>query len=379
MSTATTGRETEDDSVMPTSTQTATRTTPAPAPSTPTRPAPPQPAAPAPAPAAPASGNSWIGPLCVLIVGMFMSVLDTSIVNIAIPKMQTALNASVDNIEWVVTGYTLALGVVVPLTGWLGLRIGQTRLYILSMLGFTLGSALCGFAWNLTTMIAFRVIQAIPGGILPVVTMTILFRIVPRDKIGQAMGIYGLGVVVAPAIGPTLGGALVDTSTGGYLLHQRAGRHRRHDPRDHVLPPDRVDDVAELDILGFVTSRTHCSRCSSPSRRVRTGAGPATGSWGVRHLRASSACRDHRERGRQPAHRPQGLPVAAFSISLALLGVTITGLFSGLYFLPQFLQQVQGLEELDSGLVLLPGSLVLLVMMPLAGSSTTCSGPGTRS
>jgi EmrB/QacA subfamily drug resistance transporter len=208
VSTATTGRTAEDDPDLPT----ASRTDPRPV-TAPSRPqsAPPveRPQPPAPAPAAD-TGNSWIGPLCVLIVGMFMSVLDTSIVNIAIPKMQTALNASVDNIEWVVTGYTLALGVVVPLTGWLGLRIGQTRLYIVSMLGFTLGSALCGFAWNLTSMIAFRVIQAIPGGILPVVTMTILFRIVPRDKIGQAMGIYGLGVVVAPAIGPTLGGALVE-------------------------------------------------------------------------------------------------------------------------------------------------------------------------
>ena len=99
-----------------------------------------------------------------IMVGSFLFALDTTIVNIAIPKMQTALSASVDDVEWVVTGYTLVLGVVVPLTGWLGLRIGQTRLYIVSMLGFTLGSALCGFAWSLPSMIAFRVVQAIPGG-----------------------------------------------------------------------------------------------------------------------------------------------------------------------------------------------------------------------
>src|SRR4051812_21219297 len=127
---------------------------------------------------APAPGQGWVLPLCVLVVGTFMSVLDTSIVNVAVPTIQLELSAAPDDVEWIVTGYTLALGVVVPLTGWLGLRIGQTRLYILAMLGFTLGSALCGFAWSLNSMIAFRVIQAIPGGILPVVTMTILFRIV---------------------------------------------------------------------------------------------------------------------------------------------------------------------------------------------------------
>jgi predicted MFS family arabinose efflux permease len=179
-----------------------------------TKPAP-QPTAQAPAKAAPAkaapaqSDNTWIVPLAVLIVGMFMSVLDTSIVNVAIPKMQTALSASPDDIEWVVTGYTLVLGMVVPLSGWLGLRLGLTRLYVISMVGFALGSGLCGLAWNLDSMIAFRVLQAIPGGVLPVATMTLLFQIVPPARIGTAMGMYGLGVVVAPAIGPTLGGALV--------------------------------------------------------------------------------------------------------------------------------------------------------------------------
>ena len=191
------------------------RTTPRPLPARqlpPSLPQPPRTTTPAPpaAPPQPAPSQNWVLPLCVLIIGMFMSVLDTSIVNVAIPKMQTALSASVDNIEWVVTGYTLALGVVVPLTGWLGDRIGKTTLYILAMIGFATASALCGMAWNLDSMIFFRIIQAIPGGILPVVTMTMLYQIVPKEKIGAAMGIYGLGVVVAPAVGPTLGGYLVE-------------------------------------------------------------------------------------------------------------------------------------------------------------------------
>ncbi|MDT7664318.1 MAG: hypothetical protein QOD04_3874, partial [Pseudonocardiales bacterium] len=128
----------------------------------------------------------WLVPMLVLMIGSFMAVLDSSIVNTAIPTMQKDLGASSDDIEWVSTGYTLALGVIVPISNWLGDRIGATMTHRLSMIGFALTSALCGLAWNLDSMIAFRVLQAIPGGILPVMTLTILYKIVPREKIGSA-------------------------------------------------------------------------------------------------------------------------------------------------------------------------------------------------
>ena len=235
---------------------------PVPAPAQPPTTPPPEPTPPEQAPAAKAqpggaqqaSGNGWVVPLCVLIIGMFMSVLDTSIVNVAIPKMQTALSASVDDIEWVVTGYTLALGVIVPLSGWLGQRFGLTRMYVGSMLGFALGSALCGLAWNLNSMVGFRILQALPGGVLPVITLTLLYQIVPPAKIGSAMGLYGLGVVVAPAIGPTLGGYLVEyfdwrliffinvpIGIAGTVLALM------------IFPQIKPTTWPKLDILGFVT------------------------------------------------------------------------------------------------------------------------------
>ena len=369
------GRETESDSALGATAPPAPLAAP---PQLPPQQVPPQqqpqgqPAAP------PASDNSWVGPLCILIVGMFMSVLDTSIVNIAIPKMQTALSASVDDIEWVVTGYTLVLGVVVPLTGWLGLRIGQTRLYIVSMLGFTLGSALCGFAWSLGSMIAFRVIQAIPGGILPVVTMTILFRIVPREKIGTAMGLYGLGVVVAPAIGPTLGGALVEYFNWRliFFINVPVGI------MGMILaviffPQIRPTTWPKLDIWGFVTIAY-----SLFALLLAFSEGEDWGWTGYRILGlfVTSALSFAlfvviENEVDNPLIDLKVFRWPAFSISLVLLGITITGLFSGLYFLPQFLQQVQGLQELDSGLVLLPGSLVLVVLMPLAGRLYDLVGP----
>ena len=154
--------------------------------------------------------GGWGVPLAVLIIGMFMSVLDISIVNVAIPTMQRDFAATTDEIQWVENAYSLALGVVVPVSAWLRGRFGPGRVYIMSLLGFAAGSALCGLAWDLKSMVVFRVLQAIPGGILPVVTLTILYRIVPPDRIGAAMGMYGLGIIVAPAVGPTLGGYLVE-------------------------------------------------------------------------------------------------------------------------------------------------------------------------
>ncbi|MGH3857358.1 MAG: MFS transporter, partial [Pseudonocardiaceae bacterium] len=115
-------------------------------------------------------------PLAVLVAGMFMSVLDISIVNVAIPTIQNDFGATTDDVQWVVTGYTLALGVVVPVTAWLGDRFGLSRVYNLALLAFAAGSALCGLAWDLNSLVIFRIIQAIPGGILPVITLSILYR-----------------------------------------------------------------------------------------------------------------------------------------------------------------------------------------------------------
>jgi len=100
--------------------------------------------------------------------------------------------------------------VVVPASAWLGDRIGLRRLYVISMLAFSVFSALCGMAGGLNSMIFYRILQAVPGGVIPVTCMTILYKMVPREKIGLAMGLYGLGIVFAPGVGPTLGGYLVE-------------------------------------------------------------------------------------------------------------------------------------------------------------------------
>src|SRR4051794_39465003 len=134
------------------------RPEPTPAPAEPAaRPAPATPAA----PAQPGPRSNWLVPLLVLVVGMFMSVLDISIVNVAISTMQNDFGATTDQIQWVSTSYSLAEGVIVPASAWLGARLGLSRTYIVAMVGFAIFSALCGTAWDVNSMIVFRILQAI--------------------------------------------------------------------------------------------------------------------------------------------------------------------------------------------------------------------------
>ncbi|MGE3288062.1 MAG: DHA2 family efflux MFS transporter permease subunit [Pseudonocardia sp.] len=339
-------------------------------------PAPPAPSAPA--PATPTPQANWVLPMCVLIVGTFMSVLDASIVNVAIPTMQTELGATAESIAWVVTGYSLALGVVVPLSGWLGLRLGQTTLYIVCLAGFALASALCGLAWSLESIVAFRILQAVPGGILPVVTLTMVYQIVPRERIGAAMGLYGLGVIVAPAIGPTLGGWLVDQVDWRLIFFINvpigiAGAAAAL----AVFPRLRPTSWPRLDAWGFVTAAYGLF-----ALLLAFSKGEDWGWTGYRVLilLVSGVLSlalfvvielevDH------PLIDLRILRTWPYTLSLILIGIAMTALFTGLYFIPQYLQIVQHETALESGLTLLPAALVMVVLMPLAGRIYDAIGP----
>ena len=165
------------------------------------------------------------------------------------------------------TAYSLALGVVVPVSGWLRRPVrADPGLHRRRWSASPRVSALCGLAWNLESMIAFRVMQAIPGGILPVVTLTILYRIVPREKIGAAMGMYGLGIVVAPAVGPTLGGYLVEYVDWRliFFINVPVGIVGVV-AAVLVLPRFPGGRAGRFDVLGFLTDRPPgCSPCCWP-------------------------------------------------------------------------------------------------------------------
>jgi DHA2 family multidrug resistance protein len=148
--------------------------------------------------------------LSVVILGTFMAILDSNIVNVALPKMMANFSATIDQIEWVVTGYMIAFAISMPATSWLQSRYGIKEVFIASLALFVFGSVLCGMAWDKDSMIAFRVIQAIGGGAMMPTGITLVSEAFPPQERGMAMGVWSIGAMVAPSVGPFLGGYLVD-------------------------------------------------------------------------------------------------------------------------------------------------------------------------
>ncbi|MBN9278192.1 MAG: MFS transporter, partial [Hyphomicrobium sp.] len=149
----------------------------------------------------------------VVSIATFMEVLDISIANVALRHIAGSVAASYDESTWILTSYLVANAIVLPISGWLATVIGRKRFYMLCVATFTASSLLCGLAWSLHSLILFRILQGIGGGGMAPSEQAILADVFPPDKRGQAFAFYGVAVVVAPTIGPTLGGWITDTAS----------------------------------------------------------------------------------------------------------------------------------------------------------------------
>src|SRR5213080_2669336 len=149
----------------------------------------------------------------VVILGAFMSVLDQTVVNIAIPRLQNAFGADIHSVQWVVTAYLLTQGAMTPTASYLANNVGIKRSFILSLIAFTLGSLLCGLSWSLPMLILFRVVQGLGGAVLLPLSFTMLFREFAPGERGLALGTLGIPTLLAPALGPILGGYIVTFSS----------------------------------------------------------------------------------------------------------------------------------------------------------------------
>ena len=188
------------------------------------------------APPAPPQINPWIVAVAVMF-GTFMEVLDTTVVNVSLPHIAGSLSASVDEATWALTSYLVANAIVLPMTGWLANYFGRKRLLHGAVVGFTAASVLCGFAPNLPMLIVFRIIQGATGGALQPLSQAVMLEAFPPQDRGKAMGFWGLGIVVAPMLGPVLGGWLTDNYIWRWVFYINmpvgiASRH--HDEAVHL-------------------------------------------------------------------------------------------------------------------------------------------------
>lgn len=313
--------------------------------------------------------DKWIT-LAIVVIGTFMAILDTSIVNIAIPKMMAVFNVGTDQVEWVLTAYMLTMAVVIPLTGVLGEKFGLKAMYIFSLIAFTIGSLLCGLSWSLSSMVVARIIQAIGGGMIMPISMTIIYRIIPREKIGLAMGFWGIAVMAAPAIGPTLGGYLIEYVSWQFIFNVNIPIGIIAVAASVILLDnfERKEHV-KIDYLGAVSIGI-----SLITLLLALNNGNTDG-WTSAYILSlffvsiiSFLFFVMVELSiEEPLLDLSMLRHFSFSLSLLINTVTTIALFGGIFLIPIYLQNLRGFSPLQAGLILLPSSLATAVMMPISG------------
>lgn len=310
--------------------------------------------------------------LLVVVIGTFMVMLDSSIVNIAIPKMMNVFGSDLETIKWILTGYTLAMGAVVPITGFISDTFGIKKLFIGALGVFTIGSFLCGLAWSTNTMIAFRVIQAIGGGAIMPVGMAYIMQIFAIHERGKALGFWGIASMSAPAIGPTLGGYIIEHMDWRFIFYVNvpvgvigvmvAGLLLR----ETALKPYK----GNFDYIGFISSISGIVSILyvfGEGNSIDWGNAkfPLILTFGVFSLLIFVV---NELTHPDPLLDLRVFKVYNFTLSQFITGITTLALMSGMYVLPLFLQNIRGYTAMETGLILFPSAIASGLMMPISGA-----------
>ncbi len=317
--------------------------------------------------------NPWLIAVTVM-AATFMEVLDTSVANVSLPHIAGNLSAGVDESTWVLTSYLVSNAIVLPLTGWFSELLGRKRFFIGCVIIFTLSSLLCGLAPSLPMLVLFRVIQGAGGGGMQPVSQAILADSFPREKQGMAMAIYGVGVVVAPTIGPTLGGWITDNYSWRwiFLLNVPIGVISLLMISVLIVEPVRkkIGQALKIDFIGLgllAVGLGFLQIVLDKGERDDWFGSPFI-VWGtvtfvvalialiIRELWTDNPVIDlHLFRDRN------------FAISTFMMYTLGFVLYSTTLLLPILMQTLMGYTAMESGLVLLPGGIVLMGILPFVG------------
>ncbi|UHG99543.1 DHA2 family efflux MFS transporter permease subunit [Pseudomonas sp. 7-41] len=316
----------------------------------------------------------------VVVLGAFMSILDTTVVNIAIQGLTKTFQAPLETTQWISTGYMLALTAIIPLAGWAADRFGTKRLYLTSILLFLIGSALSGAAWSMSSLIVFRVLQGLGGGMILPTGMTLLSLAAGPQRMGRLMGIVGLPIVLGPILGPTLGGWLVDDVSwrwiffinlpiGAIALYAAyrvldADESKPHHALDWtgflLLSPGLgifIYGLTQITVVGGFSSLT-ADGCAFVGLAMIVG-------FTLHALRRDDALIDIRLFGRRIVG-----PVAIISFLLSASAFGMSLLF------PLYFQLVRGYSAFDTGLLVIVEGLGAVLAMPLSGYLVDKIGAG---
>lgn len=338
-------------------------------------------ASPSAAPATPATAldRETLVVAGVVLLGAIMSILDTTVINVAIDRLAIDFHASLTTIQWVVTGYTLALAAVIPLTGWAADRFGTKRIYLWSLVLFMLGSILCAAAWSAGSLIAFRVLQGVGGGMIMPAVMTIMTQKAGPHRMGRVMGILGVPMLVAPILGPILGGWLVDDVSWRwiFLINVPIGIVAVI-LAIIVLDRDEPQPAHRLDWLGMCLLSPGLTLLIFGLAESSGEAGfAAARSWLPIVLGATLivAFFRHSWRAEAPLIDIKTFTHTRAGASAGVFMLFAIAMFGSFLLIPLYYQAVRGLSALDSGLLLAPQGLGAMITMPLAGRLTDRYGP----
>jgi EmrB/QacA subfamily drug resistance transporter len=315
--------------------------------------------------------RSLLVPLIAVVLGTFMVILDTTVVNVALPTLGEVFGTDLSMLQWVISAYLLAQAAVIPLAGWLSDRFGARRVYLISIVLFTLGSVLCGLAISGEMLIATRVLQGLGGGMLMPIGMAILFRLTPPERRGTVFGLFGLPIMVAPAIGPLVSGYLLEYGDWRliFLINLPIGLLAlliglRVLP---ALPPGRA--AGQLDSLGVVLGPLAFAALSfGISQSTYAGlTAPAT-LGGVAVGIAALALFVWRELSVvDPILELRVFQRRDFTLAIVTQWAGFGAIFGTFFLIPIFLQEVRGYGPLETGLFTLPQAIAAAMFMQISG------------
>jgi EmrB/QacA subfamily drug resistance transporter len=318
----------------------------------------------------------------VVLLGAVMTILDTTIVSVAINTLGRDFDVSVSTIQWVATGYLLALSMVIPLTGWAVERFGARTLWFVSLGLFLAGSVLSGAAWSAGSLIAFRVIQGIGGGIILPVGQTMLARAAGPQRMGRVMSVVAVPALLGPVLGPVIGGLLIDAISWRWIFYVNVpigaiallAAWRWLDRDDPHRRPDTPIDAVGVALL-------------SPGLAAFVYGVSEAGSAGLGSSRAVlpmvagalliAGFVFHALRTRHPLLDMRLFADRVFSASSAAMFLFAVAMFAVMILFPLYEQAARGLSALDAGLMMAPQGLAAMVAMPIAGKLTDVRGPRT--
>lgn len=316
--------------------------------------------------------RKWIITITVIMASL-LELIDTTIVNVALPDIMGNLGATLEDAGWLVTGYAVANVIVLPMSGWLGDRFGRKNYFLASILIFTAASYLCGQATSLTELILYRLLQGLAGGGLLSTAQAILMETWPREEIGMATALFGLGAVVGPTLGPTIGGYIVDNTNWRYIFYvnipvgaiaaflvsmfvRESPMFAKGKPIDWwgilllaigvgslqvVLEKGETEDWFQTPYIAFLTITTVLAGIGFIWRELST---------------------DH------PVVDFRILKNRSFAIGIITSFALGFALYGSVFIFPVFCQNLLHFTALQTGLILLPGGLATIIMMPFVGA-----------